>query len=225
MRIQSSPLQTLTNLFLQQQCPLCDRTAPQDFCSDCWRQLQSNFLAQPTSMTAEALPVLALGLYQSHLKHALAALKYDCNRHLANPLGGALGKQWQMFPIATRRPPLVVPIPLHGDKLRDRGFNQAALLAEAFCRQTGLRLGSQGLVRQRATAPQFGLGAHDRHKNLAGAFTIGPAFQRNRPKVPVLLLDDIYTTGSTVRTAAALLRRHGISVCGVAVIAKAILNG
>ena len=216
-------LQGITNLFLQHPCPLCDRPAPQDFCPTCWHQLQSCFDHQPAVSMAEALPVLALGPYQHPLKQAIAALKYEGYRHLAIPLGQSLGKRWHTFPITTRKPPLVVPIPLHPEKLRERGFNQAELLAAAFCDQTGLRIVRRGLVRQKATAPQFGLGVEERQKNLTSAFDLGPAFLR-RPHGPVLLLDDIYTTGTTARTAAATIRNRGVSVCGVVAIAKATLD-
>ncbi|HEY9888332.1 MAG TPA: ComF family protein [Candidatus Obscuribacterales bacterium] len=220
----TGPVRTIGNLFLQQPCPLCDRPTPQAPCAACWRQLQPCALGQPASSTAAALPILAWGQYQGLLKRAIAALKYEGQPHLAVPLGQALGHLWQQFPVTTRRSPLVVPIPMYADKQRERGFNQAALLAAAFCHQTGLPLVERGLVRQRATAPQFGLGLAARQQNLAGAFIIGPAFQRDRPSRPVFLIDDIYTTGTTALVAAATLRRHGISVCGVGAIARAQLE-
>jgi ComF family protein len=169
---------------------------------------------------AEALPLLAWGRYQSPLKQAIAALKYDGHRALAVPLGRAMGDCWQRTPIATRQPPWVVPIPLHGDKQRQRGFNQAELIGQAFCRATGLTLQSQGLRRQRSTLPQFGLGATERERNMVNAFVPGrlPGSPGQRP---ILLLDDIYTTGTTVRAAAAVLRRQGWPVCGVVALAQA----
>ncbi|MEM0979586.1 MAG: ComF family protein [Cyanobacteria bacterium P01_H01_bin.58] len=215
-------INAVTNLFLQTNCPLCDRPTAQEFCRDCWRQVLHCISEKPAAPTRDALPVLALGIYQRHLKRAIAALKYNDNRHLAYPLGKALGERWQQFPLSQNKSPWVVPIPLHADKLRERGFNQAELLADAFCQQTGLRLAAKGLVRQRATLPQFGLGVQERTQNLTGAFSLGSGLRRRRSTQPVLLLDDIYTTGTTVRTAAAVLRRQGFSVCGVAVIAQAI---
>ncbi|MGF1522471.1 MAG: ComF family protein [Leptolyngbyaceae cyanobacterium] len=216
--------QAITSLFLQRTCPLCHRSAPQDFCPACWRQLQSEFYRQSAAKTEIALSVLALGQYQGALKQAIAALKYDANRHLAQPLGCALGKRWQAFPLTTRQPPLVIPIPLHAKKLRERGFNQAELLADAFCRQTGLHLVRRGLVRQQETAPQFGLDVKARQENLVGAFALGGDLRDRCPQQPILLIDDIYTTGTTVKIAAAVLRRHGISVCGVGAIAQATLD-
>ena len=165
---------------------------------------------------------MAWGTYEGALKQAIAALKYAQHPELAVPLGRALGTRWQQSPL-TQRSPLVVPIPMFVEKLRQRGYNQADLIASAFCAQTGLPLVRQGLIRQRATAPQFGLGVQARQQNLAGAFTLGKAFQQ-RPDRPVLLLDDIFTTGTTVQAAAKELRRCGVSVCGVVTVARAKMD-
>lgn len=217
-------IRAVTDLFLQQQCPLCDRATSQMLCPSCWQQVQRCAEPQPAILAAAALPVLAWGSYQGYLKQAIAALKYNGNPQLAQPLGRALGQLWQRFPIIDRRSPLVVPIPMHADKRCERGFDQATLLSQAFCEQTGLKLVRQGLIRQRATVPQFGLGVLERQHNLASAFAIGPGLQPQTLNQPVLLLDDIYTTGITVQVAAAELRRQGISVCGVVAIARATLD-
>jgi predicted amidophosphoribosyltransferase len=111
---------------------------------------------------------------------------------------------------------------MHPEKQQQRGFNQAELIATAFCRQTGLPQ-VKGLNRRRNTAPQFGLSAIDRAANLANAFEIGAFFSGKNPlksRPTVLLLDDIYTTGATAQAAAQTLRRHQISVYGILAIAK-----
>ncbi len=215
-------LRTLTNLFLQPVCPLCDRPTPQTICPACWAQVSRCTKSSPSQPTPQALPVLAWGTYQGVLKRAIAALKYGQHPELATPLGLGLGQRWQQTPL-TPRSPLVVPIPMHTEKQRERGYNQADLIAKAFCAQTGLKLVRQGLIRQRATAPQFGLGVQARQQNLTGAFTLGPALPPRSPQ-PVLLLDDIYTTGTTVQAAAQELRRGGVSVCGVVTVARATLD-
>ncbi|NEQ47771.1 MAG: ComF family protein [Leptolyngbya sp. SIOISBB] len=212
-------LKSVTNLFLQQPCPLCDRPSSQSLCPACWAQVSSCTHSQHNQTAPQALPVMAWGPYEGALKRAIAALKYEQHPELAVPLGRALGKHWQQSPL-TQRSPLVVPIPMFVEKQRQRGYDQAELIAQAFCTQTGLPLVRHGLMRQRATAPQFGLGVQARQQNLSGAFTLGKAFQQ-RPCKPVLLLDDIYTTGITVQVAASELRRCGISVCGVVTVARA----
>lgn len=214
----------IADLWLSQTCVFCDRASPESLCASCWQQIQGSAAAQPPMLTAQALPVLTWGHYERQLKQAIAQLKYDGHPRLAESLGRALGERWQVTPIPTRQRPTVVPIPLHPEKLKARGFNQAALLAAAFCRQTGLPYCEHGLTRQRNTLPQFGLGADARQTNLSDAFGVGRSLQQRQSPGPILLLDDIYTTGATVRSAATTLRRQGFSVCGVVVLARAGLH-
>lgn len=110
---------------------------------------------------------------------------------------------------------------MHADKQRQRGFNQAELLARSFCQVTGLPLLAQGLVRNRTTEAQFHLSRSDREQNLANAFQIGKDLLHRPPGCSVLLLDDIYTTGATARAAAQALHQRQISVYGMVAVAKA----
>lgn len=210
------------SLFLSGRCLLCDRAAPSSLCLGCQRQLQQSRLPLPLQQS-HPLPLLAWGAYEGSLRQALSQLKYGPKPGLAEFLGTSLGQCWQAAPPAlTACRPIVVPIPLHASKQQQRGFNQAELLARWFCRVTQLPLQPNGLVRVRATDAQHGLSAKARQQNLAAAFTVCPLWQQHRPSQPVLLLDDIYTTGATALAAAQTLRRYGISVVGIGAIARAI---
>lgn len=209
------------SLFLKSNCPLCQRPTEKVFCVDCTRQLQRCQLSDRQIPATTELPVFAWGTYGGTLKRAIAALKYDKKTQIAQPLGFWLAESWLNLPSISNQP-IVTPIPLHATKLKDRGFNQAELLARSFCQVTGLKLRSQGLARARHTVRQFELSGKEREQNLAGAFQIGSDFLHRRPVRPVLILDDIYTTGSTARSAAQTLRQVGIEVCGVVAIAAAL---
>lgn len=211
-------LKDLLNLFLETNCALCQRPTSQEFCLYCTRQLQSCQLSHP-SLCQEQLPVFAWGTYGGTLKRAIAVLKYENKPQVARPLGHWLGEAWLKSNISKSL--IVVPIPLHTEKLHQRGYNQAALLAESFCEITNLNLQQQGLERIRATEAQFNLSVGEREKNLAMAFKLGSRFRRDRPTKPVLLLDDIYTTGATAKSAAQTLRQSGIQVYGLVALAKA----
>ena len=232
MHIRANSLKTWFNLLLESSCPLCQRSTANTFCLDCDRQLQRGSLPNPAAqwhgVGPEELPLFAWGKYGGMLKRALACLKYDQQSEVARPLGQWLGQAWlQQGPQpfistpATTAELVVVPIPLHADKLRQRGYNQAELLAQSFCDRTGLPLLRHGLIRVRATEAQFGLSQVARSQNLAAAFDLNPTVWRSQRRRSVLLLDDIYTTGSTVQSAAQTLRSHGIKVCGVVAIAQA----
>lgn len=236
----------LLDWLLQKPCPLCDRLTPSDLCSDCWiqvdrcqlppsqKQAVSNSslkngelwkstaqrMPLPETLTAE-IPVFAWGRYGGALKRTIAALKYQNQPQLARPLGDRLAQSWLTEVIETGKfaePLAVIPIPLHAEKQQQRGFNQAERLAEAFCDRTELPLFRQGLIRIRSTEAQFRLNAADRAENLNNAFQVG-TLPRSMPS-QVLLIDDIYTTGATARAAVQALQAHGISVWGIAVIAK-----
>lgn len=214
-------LQPLLDLFLKTTCPLCERAAEGVFCRDCLRRVQRCQLDNVSQFWQGPLPLLPWGTYGGALKRAIAALKYDKHRAVARPLGQGLGQIWLKTAIAC--PPLtVIPIPLHPDKQAQRGFNQAALLAQAFCQVSRLPLCSDGLVRVRATEAQFGLSGEARFKNLTDAFRVSDALCQRPPRGSVLLLDDIFTTGATVAAAARCLHQQQIAVFGVVAIAVAV---
>jgi ComF family protein len=213
--LQRSPLVTL---FLQSTCPLCQRPSASEFCPTCQGQLQQHQLTHSRDLW-QTQSLFAWGHYGGNLKQALAALKYTHAPQLARPLGQWLAQAW--LTDRESRPYTVVPIPLHADKQRQRGYNQAELLARSFCQFTGYQLQAYGLARTRSTEAQFNLSPQQRVQNLQQAFEIGRAFRDRPPTHPVLLLDDIYTTGATARVAMQTLRRHGVSVRGIVAIALA----
>ena len=215
------------NLFLYSTCPLCGRSAAQDFCQDCQQQIQHCRLTNPTQFWRGRSPVFSWGLYEGALKRAITALKYNNQPQLAHPLGQWLAQAWlasrqarrATVPTAAFPKLIVIPIPLHQTRQQQRGYNQAALLAREFCDFTGLPLRCYGLERTRQTQAQFSLSITDREQNLAQAFCLGNDFLQTHPAYPVLLLDDIYTTGATARAATQALQQSGIEVYGLVTVA------
>jgi ComF family protein len=145
-------------------------------------------------------------------------MKYEGNPDLAEILGMWMAESWRSANASLDG--IIVPIPMHLSKKRQRGFNQAELLAQHFCRITQLPIAVNGLNRDRATEAQFKLSSAEREQNLAEAFSIGKPFLQKPPSRPVWLLDDIYTTGATAISAAQTLRQHGIRVQGMIVLAR-----
>jgi ComF family protein len=217
----------LGHALLKSACPCCQRPSSGILCTDCERQLQTQQLPDLNILNQIPLPVLAWGYYGGPLKRVIAALKYQQQRPLGPFLGQLLASTWlspnrQQLSWCQQpaKSPVVVPIPLHTEKLNQRGFNQANLIAQGFCYRTSLPLLSQGLTRCRATTPQFGLTDRERQQNLADAFEIGPDLQFPKgQKLQVLLLDDIFTTGATIRAASQVLEQAGISVYGTVTVA------
>lgn len=215
-------LRSLLSLFVQSLCPLCQRQAQDILCTYCQQKIGSNRLSAWVTKTPGSLPILAWGKYEGQLKRAIALLKYENKPQLGILLGEWLGQSWLNTPQGKKIHKLtVVPIPLHEHKLKLRGFNQSTKIAQGFCQVTGYTLNPQVLIRVRNTEAMFGLNPQKRQENIHNAFIINKNFYSTAARSPILLLDDIYTTGSTIKEAYQALARNHINVYGAAVVAVA----
>ena len=140
------------------------------------------------------------------MRRALQRLKYGGAARLATPLAHAAVPALRTL-LAVSGPAVLVPVPVHPARLRQRGYNQAALLAGVLAAQTQLPV-TELLIRKRATTRQHGLTRAARLHNLRGAFAV-----RGGRRIPasVILVDDILTTSATLEACAAVLRSAGVS--------------
>jgi ComF family protein len=114
---------------------------------------------------------------------------------------------------------LMVPVPLHPRKLRERRFNQSAELARTLTRLSGTPF-HEALRRTRYTSSQAGLDREDRLKNLRGAFAVRPRAGPHVEGRNILLVDDVFTTGATAHECALTLRKHGAARVAVLTAAR-----
>jgi ComF family protein len=215
----------LLSVFLESPCEFCQRTSNTSkisniLCEYCWQKLSSHQLSPSDRLKLhQTQAVFAWGRYDGQLKRAIALMKYDHQPEIGSVLGTLLGQAWlESKLIKLPSKVTVVTIPLHRNKQRERGFNQAEVMAKSFCQITGYKLNTQALIRLKETEAMFNLETlAARAKNLEGALQIGAKL----PKYPVLLLDDIHTTGTTVKEAIKIMQQNRTEVIGVAVAAKA----
>jgi ComF family protein len=153
------------------------------------------------------------------LKSVLQRYKYDRDLGLARPLAALLQER---CPLVAGDVDVIVPVPLHLDRLRWRGFNQAQYLARRLARAAGVPVDALALRRIRPTLPQVHLDEAARRGNVAGAFrVVRPERVAGRR---LLLLDDVYTTGATVNECSRALLRAGARRVDVLVLARAVLH-
>ncbi len=145
-------------------------------------------------------------LFGGELAVALRKLKYSDRPDVARSLGSLLQPA---FVAACEGIELVVPVPLHPRRLRQRGFNQAQLLLDHAQGHAPVRVDRTLLVRGVDTPPQAGLGRNARFENLVGAFRVPSKGQRRVRGRRVLVVDDVVTTGATMRAAAKQLKKAG----------------
>lgn len=206
-------------------CSACAQRIPYvrpPVCSGCGRPIRGGERTWCRFCVQEKPPFLwavHLAVYEGHMQEHLHRLKFENRRTIARTLGAMLGDRVRRERRRTR-PVALVPIPLHARRLRERGYNQAQLLAQAAAQILGCPVEAEALVRRKETRAQSGLGVRERARNLHKAFWVRDpsAIQGKR----VILIDDIYTTGATCRAAASALLRAGAAEVGVACVAVAV---
>jgi ComF family protein len=210
----------LVDLFLPPACAGCGRYGA-DLCRRCLASFRpasdprDRFLAaDPGIVVGDDLEIaIAAFAYEGAMRRALSRLKYGGAARLASPLADAALAVLQRLMLLTG-PAHLTPVPVHPERLRQRGYNQAALLARAFARQTEAPVADL-LFRRRPTTQQHRLDRAARLRNLRDAFALQPAA---RPPPTVVLIDDILTTSATLEACAAVLRKRGARrVVGLAV--------
>ena len=235
--LEDTPPQAFSRIMAPFFCPKCrdDFTcADGPLCSHCGKGLHNHDGREPVCESCRSRPrpfnkVRAFGIYDGSLKTALHQLKYRAKTHLAQPLGrllfDAFLRQWPDMDID-----LVVPVPLHRRKFRQRGFNQAFLLIrkwpdlaaeKGFAFPPGM-IQKSILKRIRETDTQVGMNRGTRRTNIRHAFTLGGAVDVSGKKI--LLVDDVYTTGATADECAGTLRHAGAARVDVLTLAQTARN-
>lgn len=229
-------------LILPSHCLLCaqDGDGRRDLCAACAGDLARNRLCCPRCALPLQAPAPLCGecllreppfdaafapfLYGHPIDLLVTKLKFG--RSLA--AGRVLSELWldAVAEAAPMRPDLLVPIPLHASRLRERGYNQALELARPLARALGIPLGGNVLSRTKATAAQSNLDAKTRRRNLRGAFMfhateLAELSAARTEASHVALVDDVMTTGATLRECARVLKRAGIARVDVWALARA----
>lgn len=224
-------------------CLNCDApTATADtLCSDCFKALRPitaplcpvlglPFAVSlgPGTLSAEALAdpppfgrARAAVVYGAVASTIVSRLKYgdrpELARFCARLMAGAGHELWADAP-------LLVPVPLHRARLRERRYNQSGELAHQIGRLTGLDVDSDLVQRIRKTREQVGLSGDGRQRNVAGAFAVhADALIRARGR-RVVVVDDVYTTGATVKAVTRSLRKAGIDAVDVVTFARVVIG-
>jgi ComF family protein len=207
----------LLDLLLPPGCAGCGRYG-EAVCEACrasitplWAAGPTFFAADPGIVVGDALTLaVAAVAHRDAAQRILRRLKYGGGRRLADPLADVARPALDRL-LAVSGPTCLVPVPLHAARLRDRGYNQAELLAVGLARRTGLAVWPV-LVRARATERQHGLDRASRLRNIREAMAIDQAIAPPGATMPrgAIVVDDILTTGATLEACAAILRAAGV---------------
>jgi ComF family protein len=215
---------TALDLAFPAACSGCGREG-EPLCATCLPALDARLrlpggtpIGLPADLPAPLLQLEWCAPFSGPVRAALHDLKYSGERRLARPLGQAIARRWRRVGEGAT---LVVPVPVHADRERRRGYDQAALIGAVAAADLGLAY-VRALERERATIAQFELGREDRAANVAGAFRLGGPERAAIGTISgrwILLVDDVVTTGATLAACAMALEAAG--ALGVSAIAVA----
>ena len=200
---------SVLDLLFPPRCVVCDRV-DHVLCPRCAARLDEDFAIQTVRASAPLNTVIATGWHTGAIRHAIKAMKYASDlstaRRLADYFAARLTRAYASTPWHIDQ---VVPVPLHTNRQRQRGYNQAFLVASAFARQNNLYFNPNLLIRQLDTPPQVGKSRAERQHNMLNAFLAQPSLGVGNH---VLLIDDVCTTGATLAACAAALKGGGVGM-------------
>lgn len=196
------------------------------YCEKCGRPLRLDVAGKRICDQCETTPYFfeksrSVAIYEGALREYLADLKYRYRPELGEALGELL-VEWFKFHQVFGKIDLIIPIPIHHQKMVIRGYNQAELLANPLQRYLGIKQKSDIMIRHVFTETQNSLHKEARFNNVRGAFQVKNALEVSNSNI--LLVDDIFTTGATVSEAARILLRAGASRVNVLTLATGVIE-
>ncbi|QYK01243.1 ComF family protein [Shewanella psychrotolerans] len=222
-----SLLGRLLGASLPNRCLMCQQDITDDGRGICQHCLSASLYQTPTClgcgrtmlmqtaycgrcMVVSPLMVIAPASYHQGIGEHVAAIKYQAQLAGLESLTRALVQRVMELEVLAiiQRPQALVVVPLHPNRLRQRGFNQAWLIADSLSRQLNIPLVDDAVLRRVDTKPQAGLTGKQRRRNLANAFELNDDFNYQR----IAIVDDVVTTGTTANTIAALFEARYIHV-------------
>ncbi len=213
-------LRPVVDLVYPPRCPLCGDALSQQggLCLECWSELDfATDRRDGVGVDPAQTPVLAATRYNDASRQLILNFKHGGKIALASLLGQLMSAKIEPY---KSEPPLLIPVPLHRTRLWQRGFNQAALLAQEIAKRGKGELLVDGLIRRKRTPSLGGLGREEREKALSGAINVRQSAIGRIGDRDVILVDDVLTSGATSDACVTALVEAGSKSVRVACFAR-----
>ncbi len=198
-------LKKLLDFIYENNCYFCHSSKENSiFCSKCYNSV--DFFQSKPFKKINGVELYAVTYYKDVTQKLIRAVKYHNKKDLAFYQAKLMYEYWKTLDIAGENF-LVMPVPMFYSKARKRKYNHMDLVCEEFCKLTGYDYDLKSLIRNRETAPQYKLSSKEREKNLKNAFSV----TKTELKQPILLIDDISTTGTTIKEILKVFEEKDIT--------------
>ena len=198
-------LTSLLDLIYKKKCYFCGSSKYSvKMCPECYDELCFSYVN--ANRVIKGVNIFSCGLYEKNLQKLIRGLKYHKQKELAYYLAKFMYEYFSKLKIKDEYQ--VVPVPLHKNRVKKRKYNHMELVAEEFCKLSGFTPNFELIKRVKDTKPQYKLSREDRMKNLEGAFVVDKTKDLG---MPILILDDICTTGSTFEEMINALNKADIT--------------
>lgn len=219
-QIRSIP--TVLNLIYPQTCGICGKIAPNSLCKKCEielkKQLDINIINQGKEIEDKYFnEIMYIFKYEGQIRKLIIDYKFNEKSYIYLTFINFLLKNKKIFE-NIKNYDTIIPVPISKKRLKTRGYNQSLLLAAEIAEQTNLELVNNCLIKTKNIIEQSKLNKEDRRKNIQGVYEL-----KNKKIIEdkkILLIDDIYTTGSTVNECSKILRQGNPNKIGIFVLAR-----
>ena len=196
---------SLIDLIYKKKCYFCGKSKfSVKMCPDCYNEL--NFADIRVDRIIKGVNIYSCGIYEKNLQKLIRGLKYHKQKELAFYLAKFMFEYYEQLNLNKKFQ--VIAVPLHKNRIKKRKYNHMELVAEEFCRLTGNVPNFELIKRTKDTKPQYKLTRIQRMQNLASAFEVNP---QKDLQMPILIMDDICTTGATFEEMITTLQSSGLN--------------
>ena len=196
---------SILDLIYRKKCYFCGKSKNSEkMCPECYNELY--FTDIKANRIIDGINIYTCGVYEKYLQKLIRGLKYHKQKELAFYLARFMYEYFEK--LGFNKEFQVIPVPLHKNRIKKRKYNHMELVAEEFCRLSGFKPNIELIKRIKDTKPQYRLSRQERMKNLANAFEVD---KEKDLHLPLLLIDDICTTGATFEEMITALKKTGIT--------------
>lgn len=196
---------SLLDLIYKKRCYFCKKSNNNSiFCDKCYETLYMNSLSAKS--ICKNVNIFCAGKYEKIMQKLIRGVKYHNQKELAFYQAKFMSEYFNKLNLSKNYQ--VIPVPLYRERQKKRGYNHMEIVGEEFCKLTGMKLNTKLIKRIKNTKPQYKLKRTERMENLKDAFCVNLEFLEK--DLDILIIDDIFTTGSTFESMITEFNKNGI---------------